>query len=524
MKIFKRTKSRPVVGLHETYDIVVTYYRCGKFPCPGNADDPIRPDHVDVPLHSEYDLEVLAKIVEFRWKHHCTYQEIADRMADEFVIIISLGTIETILKVYEIGCAERFKPEYIKMIQEFGGVILTVDGMAPLKGKKPLYVAYDHRTGLALGSRLVTSQKRDTIIDFLEAVKKRIENELGVPVIAIISDALVSQRQAIENVFPDVPHCLCHYHFFELVLKDSKGEDSKLTTSIRSILRGAYDIKKCKEEREEIRKVGSGDGFLGSLMETLYQLSNWNRRPKDPCFTGLELFKRMKAVLSLLEDAASDIGSGTFNKGEERKISRLIKVVRVCIDENDDRAVELERIQEHLVVLSDILGELDGTGEESLDRLRRYRDKLRKYRNGEKCGAIEKKFIENLMKYVKTKGEQLFNYKDVEGAPRTNNSHELKYKQLKHMLRRIIGFSAANSFLLSHGERIVYVNPSESFDGIIDILSNIDHEAARKSIRKSRKSQDALRIVIHDAAGWERQMDELAAKLSNLRKRKASRT
>lgn len=524
MKIFKRTKPRVTVGLQENYELVVTYYRCGKFNCPGNVEDPVRPDFASVPKYSDYDIDVLAKICELRWKHKCTYEEISNQMEQDFGIPISLSTIEIILKIYEIGCAERFKPEYIENIKKFGGIILTIDGMAPLKGKKSLYVAYDHRTGLALGSRLLTTQKREMIAEFLEAVKKRIEEELKVPVLAIISDALVSQRQAVEDVFPDVPHCLCHYHFFELVLKGAKGEDSKITTSIRQALRGAYDLKKYKIERADKGKEAASKGFLGSILETLYQLSNWNRRPKDPCFTGLELFGRIQEMILLLTDASSDIGKDVFTKFEERKIQRLLNVLDGCIVENGSRATELERIKEHLETMSKILGEIDGTKEESLQDLRRFRDKLRRHKNESNCGEIERKFIEEFMKFVRTKGEQLFNYKLVDDAPRTNNSHELRYKQLKHLIRRIIGFSAAKSYLLSHGERIVYVNPSESFDVIVEILLNMDHGKARKDIIEGREPRDALHNIIHDAVGWKRQIEHLRSKLQDLRERKTKRT
>lgn len=39
---------------------------------------------------------------------------------------------------------------------------------------------------------------------------------------------------------------------------------------------------------------------------------------------------------------------------------------------------------------------------------------------------------------MENKGELLFNYKRIEAAPPTNNSHELAFKQLKHCLRRVI--------------------------------------------------------------------------------------
>ena len=49
--------------------------------------------------------------------------------------------------------------------------------------------------------------------------------------------------RTIENIFPGVPHCLCHYHFFRLVLKAAKNLDSNVVTQIREELRKMYDLK-----------------------------------------------------------------------------------------------------------------------------------------------------------------------------------------------------------------------------------------------------------------------------------------
>ena len=122
------------------------------------------------------------------------------------------------------------------------------------------------------------------------------------------------------------------------------------------------------------------------------------------------------------------------------------------------------------------------------------------------------------MKYVKTKGDLLFNYKDVAGAPRTNNAHELQYKQLKHLLRKVIGFSAANSYLVAHGERIVFVEPGESREGNVEIFRTMDHARARGLIASDRKPRDSLCFVMQDATRWEGLMSDLRAKLEILRK------
>ena len=117
--------------------------------------------------------------------------------------------------------------------------------------------------------------------------------------------------------------------------------------------------------------------------------------------------------------------------------------------------------------IKDILDDEDTSAENALELLEDYCKKLATLQQREGCGIVEAQFINELANYVETKGELLFNHKRIEGAPKTNNLHELSFKQLKHFLRKIIGFHTAKSYILSHGEHIIFVDSEEDFEGIL---------------------------------------------------------
>jgi len=100
-------------------------------------------------------------------------------MEKDFGIVLNLATTERMLKTYEIGCSQKYKPEYIKKIQANGGVLLTIDGMKPLKGNPPLYTTRDEFTGLKIHSKRLTSESKIQIKEYLIDAKQRIETELG---------------------------------------------------------------------------------------------------------------------------------------------------------------------------------------------------------------------------------------------------------------------------------------------------------------------------------------------------------
>lgn len=517
MKVEARSYPRTVVGVRENYGLVTTYYRCGKFPCAGNSEPYLQPPNPYAPPGYDYDFDVMTKVVEYRWKEMLSYDHIVERMQASYNIIMNHSAVENILKMYEIGCQYKYKQEYVTDSRAYGGVILTIDGMDPLKGERGLYVARDHRTGLVLGSRLLPNQKQATIEDFLRAVKCRIEAELGVKVLAVISDALPSQRLAIENVFPEAKHCLCHYHFFNLVLLSPKQADSHLVTQIRSALRDIHEIKQYKAHLDDNSPQNFEHAFLVDVLNILLALSNWTRKPKDPCFTGLELWNRLNDVAKAIIEAKSLIGSGFFSEREEKMIDRIHDKLSDCIVAQQVLVQDLMRVKNHLKDLQDILADDSTSADIGLNRLRLFRDRMTKRKNANDIMKIESNFCEALVKFVNTKGELLLNYKRVEGAPRTNNDHEIFYKQLKHLLRKVIGFGAASSFLLGHGERIVYVKIDESTENIRKIFTNTDLIKARELIATERKSRDLIQYIMHYEDKWNERMEKLRQMLHGLR-------
>ncbi len=237
MRVKSRSKPRLLVDVPGNLEIQTTYYQSGNPACPGRQAAYEQPENPYAPPDGDYTFVVMATVCHLRWARHLTYEEIIAEIARAHGIRLCLNTVENFLKIYEFGCASKYRPEYLEKVRVNGGVLLTLDGMLPLKGKQGLYTARDYYTGLPLGARKIARQDEDAIAAFLEGVKARVEAELGVKVVAIISDALPAQRIAIERVFPGVPHCLCHYHFYNLVLQAPRALDSNLTTAIRSALR-----------------------------------------------------------------------------------------------------------------------------------------------------------------------------------------------------------------------------------------------------------------------------------------------
>ena len=374
--------------------------------------------------------------------------------------------------------------------------------MKPLKGNSPLYTVRDEFTGLKIYAHRLTSESTKQIKEVLLAAKQRIEVDLKSKVIGIMSDAHPKQRKAIAEVFPEIYHCLCHYHFFKYVFRAPKDLDSNLMTQTRKFLRSLYYLNKEKIYANQGKYWEPKFSFTKELLKILRALSNWKPRPKDPIFVGAELFSRLADILDLLEGFLTKFDAARAQFEDENVIRGLYLKIKEYFEANQDNYRELETIKSHVSEIKHILDDEKASAENALELLENYCKKLAAFQLREDCGPVEAQFIEALTKYVETKGDLLFNYKRIEGAPKTNNLHELSFKQLKHLLRKIIGFRTAKSYILSHGEHIIFVDPEESFEGILEILKGMDFKNARELIRSGRTSRDSIRFVMHDLKRW----------------------
>jgi len=421
------------------------------------------------------------------------------------------------LKLYEIGCAQKYKPDVVKKLKENDGIILTLDAMEPLKGEPSVYLARDYGADITLGAKQLPNKKVETITNWLLEVKKRIDAELGVPIRAIVIDAQKELVKGAEIVFPGVLIITCEFHFYTLILKEPMTADSHLLTTIRSMLRNLGDIKAFKARYTNQEKRFEETKLSEDILEVVYALSNWTRKPRDPEFSGLVLRERIEDIECFIQEVLIETDSQILTTVERKVLIRLSKHVGECLVSTEDVAAGLKRVKMQVESIVSILDAENESKEEGIKRLAALADDIAKPASGETCEKFEKEFSKALSKFVKARGERLFNHRVVEGAPRTNNQHELEHMHRKHDLRRTIGHAAASYYLLQHGERLFFVKSNETRENIKTILTSMNIFDAQKIIDLERKSRGALSIIIHVTDKWNSRLAVLREKFSKLR-------
>ena len=510
------THGKPVmrIGLYENYETSLVYYRCGQAFCLGRRASLLRPSNPYCADDDEYDYEVKAKVCELRWTKRLTYAEVEQEMEHGYGIQINHSAIEIILKMYEIGCETRYRPDYLAKIQARGGILIQLDAMKPLKGKAALYSARDHYSGLHLSSKHLMREGHQEIAKFLQKLKTDLA-DLNIPILGIISDAHRGQLIAIEAVFgPDIPHSLCHFHFFELILKKPKALDSQIVTNLRQQLRDLYYIQEYRKSLEKDTPISEEIPFIDHVLHDLYTLSNWTPRKKDPCFSSLPYFQRIQEIATLLTECVVelDIQHLLIPPKIDKRLRTLSQKLATITESVRNELTELDRIKHVLQQIADILENNTESAEMGFERLTKLVATLNMHQKVSPGGAVEQEFVRKLTNFVKTKGAKLFTYRALPDAPRTNNSQEIAFKQLKHFLRRTIGYESAGAYLLAHGEYMLFVNPDESFSTIIDILKTIDWTTTKQRVSRERTYRNVIMHIIHDPDRWKKELAQLREK------------
>ena len=119
-----------------------------------------------------------------------------------------------------------------------------MDGIQPEKGNETVYVVRDALTGRVLAAEQVTSSETAVMKALLAPVVA-----LGVPVLGTITDAQESELQAVEQLWPDVPHHVCQFHALRDASQASFEADRHIKTAMRKQLQ-----PKVRAVRKQLKK------------------------------------------------------------------------------------------------------------------------------------------------------------------------------------------------------------------------------------------------------------------------------
>jgi hypothetical protein len=195
--------------------------------------------------HSLIAWDVLTWIGLRRFGRHWNVPQIRAELLDTYSISLSADTIEDSIRRYQ-GLVAARQADPAMLAQEYQGiddVVLAIDGLQPEKGHETLYVVREVRRKRVWFAEALLSSSATEVQRLLVQSKEWTER-LGKKVRGWLSDKQDAFLSGIAEVFPKVPHRLCHNHFLRGLAKPILEKDSHAKVQMRSKVRGLRELER----------------------------------------------------------------------------------------------------------------------------------------------------------------------------------------------------------------------------------------------------------------------------------------
>ncbi len=203
-----------------------------------------------------YGLDVVLLVGRLHLSQHRTVDEIHRELLERLAPLGVRISRREILYLFEAYCtllraASEVKDDHqwLAQVKKNGGIIVSVDGIQPDKGNETIYLVRDALTGRMLGASNVTSSETAVMKALLAPVAA-----LGVSVLGTITDAQESELQAVEQLWPEVPHQVCQFHALRDASQPAYEADREVKTAMRKQMQ-----RKIKAVRKPLkRQIAAG--------------------------------------------------------------------------------------------------------------------------------------------------------------------------------------------------------------------------------------------------------------------------
>lgn len=211
---------RTIISLQGVIKMIHAGYRCPHAECAAHRRTyrSARADALALPGFT-FGLDMVLLVGQLRLGQHQTLDEthrsLLDRL-EPLEVSISRREVLYLFDAYctllRAGTEAKDDSQWLAQVKHNEGILVSIDGIQPDKGNETIYLVRDALTGRVLTAENVTASETAVLKQLLAPVKA-----LDVPVLGTISDAQESILQALEQLWPDVPHQVCQFH----VLRDA---------------------------------------------------------------------------------------------------------------------------------------------------------------------------------------------------------------------------------------------------------------------------------------------------------------
>jgi hypothetical protein len=449
------------------------------------------------PLGSKYAFDIIVEVGRLRREQKMTFDEIVQSLRSRGVDIgSSRSSAKHLLQYYEIY-ELLWKEEELNSQCQGQDVVLSIDGAKPKKGSETLYIVSNALTNEVYHDEWTLYSDTCSIEEILNEVKKRDLNVVG-----FVSDKQRTLLLGVQNVFGELPHQLCQFHWLQEIGKDLYGLDKQINVYIKKNLRKLRQLTiNTKNRFQQGTLPAMNIIFLQEIESYLTVIFNDYSKPpfqfksiknwyclKDMFAYFFELLKeheehvfhtavkslpvQVKTLIQVTRTLAEIIETVLFDiKTLETGLQWIIQIVELL----DPKNIPAEFIgvlppsQIGETLLLEFIDDLDCQGNEFLEEFR---------------SSIRRSFLRWT--------PQLFTCFDYPHVPRTNNKKEQLINQIKQSFSKITGRSD-NHKLLRHQHSFRYTTNSINTKSFLKFCQKVSRNVYKKMKTKVLERLTVLR-------------------------------
>jgi len=371
-----------------------------------------------------------------------------------------------------------------------------------------LWIVRELHTGWTLRSGWLATQEEATFAAFLQPIA-----DLGLPVLATLSDKQASVRLALEHVFPQARHAYCQIHYLQNAARPVAAADEPMKIQLRQSVRAEVG-ELLRPKTSENVGVLTATGLLPSpapaaptlpasalpseraraalaaaeretivqdLLQRVQYLLTLKARPPFR-LAGIEMYEQLQQVVRCLNQL--------LRQQPEPRLLQLRTGLQRALQGVRADYRELRAAADWLAQLADVL-DPDGQPARTAAKVRaEWQQVLDDIARQSVASPRLQRFGASILKVSDSYAPGLFHSYDVPDLARTNNARESEFRDLKRRLLRTTGQQGAvKRLLLREGAWELIPGPSSQAETV----------AAISTVKLAELSQEQQRVHAHRA-------------------------
>jgi hypothetical protein len=482
------------------------------------------------PRHCTYGYDVIAQIGWLRQTHYQQFEAIHVALQPRLQISES-----EVRHLYHerylplLACHERQYLDLLRAVSEQSGLILSLDGLCPEGGEPQLWVVRELQTGLTLRSGWLSQQDETAFVNFLQPIA-----DLGLRVVAVMSDKQRGLEPAVPVVFPHAAHGFCQTHYLKNAAEPVAEEDEAMKVALRKGVRSEVGglIRREKVENPGVLTVtglaptpvegpeapkdaassqdtplppdpmvAEHEAIVQDLLRRVRYLLTLKGRPPFR-LAGVEMFERLSEVKTCLDTLI-----------EHRTDGRLVAVrqgLHHALLSVQSDYTDLRQAADWLKHIADLLDPGDKphrSGAEVKQELFAHLDDIQQQsQHSPRLSRFHDKIRQTSLNYA----SGLFHCYDVPGLPRTNNDRESEFRDLNRRLLSTTGQKGLVKRILHREGAWELIPRPDSLRDTVNALSQVDADEFSRERQRIRNHRSRFRLHTRSAKRSQAQLEKLA--------------